>query len=148
VRFEGTLRKCVIYENNWWLASWVVLGVATFGIFPGVGALFGLPYNTENGDIRLIVRAIDRKGSVVATYETDWDTTLIYNIYNTSSTRARSIYERPNRAVQAALHQNVAKIVADESRYAQIAAAKAQPAPGSEPTATAPPPPTGPPPPR
>lgn len=125
VKFQGSVYKCQVYENNWWLASWIVIGVATFGIFPALGAVFGLPYNTENGAIRVEVRAVDGKtGAPIASYPTDWSLTLVYNIYNTSSTRERSIYERPGRAMQAAMGESITAVVADQAKYAAVAAGK------------------------
>jgi hypothetical protein len=43
LRIEGTVKEVDIYQSNLWFLTWVVLGIATFGLFPGLGALLGLP---------------------------------------------------------------------------------------------------------
>jgi hypothetical protein len=151
VRFEGSIGKVSIYQNNWWIALWVVTGCATFGLFPGIGALLGLPYASESGRIDLEVRAIERRsGSVVATYETEWSDSWYLNVYNSGDHSKESFYLEPKRAMQAAMNETVERIKGDIGRYRAIEKAKppegsgAAPPPGGAPAPEgggAPPPP-------
>lgn len=145
VKFQPTLKKVEVYQNNWYLASWVILGVATFGLFPGIGALLGLPYSTESGYVALEVRALDGKtGSVIATYDTVWEDTLVFNIYNSGSVNKETFYVQPWRAVQAGCGRSVEAILADYPKYEAIARARSgapPPPPAPGPTAAQPNPP-------
>lgn len=121
VRFQGTVKKVSIYQNDWWILLIGATAVATFGIFPGVGLLLGLPYSSEHGTMRFEVRATDRRsGSLIATYDIDWDDSWFLNIYNSGEHQDESFFLQPKRASQAAMNEALGEITRDVERYRSV----------------------------
>jgi hypothetical protein len=132
VRFEGSVKKVSIYQNYWYITAWI-LGC---GYFTAIIALLGFPYCTENGDIRLDIKAIDgRTGAIIARYETEWDETLIYNIWSQKDAM-ETFYAKPKKAVQEVCSKGVQALLADYAKYEAIARAKT-PAPPAPPVSSA-----------
>jgi hypothetical protein len=138
LRIEGTVKEVDIYESNLWFVTWVVLGVATFGLFPGIGAVLGLPYGTHVGSIELEARLVARSsGAVVSVYKTEWDDSLHLNIYNDAKAKG-DFYNDPKVAMQAVMDDQMRQIAADLEKIRRAVPAKPPPAPPPAPPPSAP----------
>jgi hypothetical protein len=146
LRVEGTIRDSDVNESNLWFVTWVVTGVATFGLFPGIGALLGLPYATHNGSIELETRLVARStGAIVATYHTEWDDKLLLNIYNDAKAK-NDFYNNPKVAMQAVMDDQMRQIAADREKIRAAVPPAAPPKSSMTATPPAEPPPPVPPP--
>lgn len=129
LRIEGTIKESNIYDSSVWFGTWIITGIATFGLFPGIGALLGLPYGSHNAYMELETRLIARNtGAVVATYKTEWSDTLHLNIYNDDKAKG-DYYNNPKVALQAVMDDQMRKIAGDVEKIKHAVPPKAPPPP-------------------